>query len=118
MPRSGIEPEAPLSHSYSMPRFLLQSLAFALLAALASARTLTQQQQQATSTTTSKPQLIISTDADIDDLLAIAAIVHSDVYDLAAIIVNGNAWTDPIGGVPNVLTILDVSEGSNTGTAE
>ena len=57
-----------------------------------------------------KPSLIVSTDADIDDLLAIAMIVHSPVYNLEAIIVNGNDWTNPIAGVPNILTILKVSE--------
>ena len=42
------------------------------------------------------------------DLLAIAMIVHSPVYNLLeAIMVNGgNAWTNPIAGVPNILTIL------------
>ena len=55
-----------------------------------------------------KPSLIVSTDGDIDDLLAIAMIVNSPVYNLEAIIVNGNAWTNPIAGVPNVLTILKV----------
>ena len=60
-----------------------------------------------------KPSLIVSTDADIDDLLAIAMIVHSPVYNLEAIIVNGNDWTNPIAGVPNILTILQAraSEG-------
>ena len=37
-------------------------------------------------------------------------IVHSPVYNLEAIIVNGNDWTNPIAGVPNILTILKVSE--------
>ena len=55
-----------------------------------------------------KPSLIVSTDGDIDDLLAIAEIVHSPVYNLEAIIVNGDAWTNPIAGVPNILTVLEV----------
>ena len=86
------------------------SLTFSLLLTLAATSRNNIGLKAAASPATPKPQLIVSTDADIDDLLAIAEIVHSDVYDLAAIIVNGNAWTDPIGGVPNVLTILDVSE--------
>ena len=44
-------------------------------------------------------------------------IVHSPVYNLEAIIVDGNGWSNPIAGVPNVLTILQV-RGRITGIGE
>jgi hypothetical protein len=42
-------------------------------------------------------------------LLALALLAHQDVYDVVLISVDGNAWTNPIAGVPNIIRTMEIA---------